>query len=128
MSQTDNNNFNLRLPIRLAGLALLLATAGALAGTAFHRDTLHPSDFVCKDGFRFMVETHRDHLRLRTGAGVFSLVEETPARMNANSMTCAAIRTVITCSGPTVCAPICKPMRQMTTTTAQSLHKWRAKP
>jgi hypothetical protein len=76
MSQTDNNNFNLRLPIRLAGLALLLATAGALAGTAFHRDTLHPSDFVCKDGFRFMVETHRDHLRLRTGAGVFSLVEE----------------------------------------------------
>ncbi len=54
-----------------AGLAML-ATALA-TGTAYTRDGTAEVAFVCESGTRFSVQFHNDHVRLRNGAGVFSL-------------------------------------------------------
>lgn len=76
MPHTVSKRSTIGLPSKLAGLTLLLVTAGALASSAFQREDASPADFICEDGFRFMVEAYDDHLRLRTGSGVFALVQE----------------------------------------------------
>lgn len=63
----------MRIHRRLVTLTTLLVAAGTLAGTAWTRDTTRSVDYTCPGGERFTVEYLGDHVRLRTGAGVFAL-------------------------------------------------------
>lgn len=67
------NSATRRPPLRLmtAGLAMLGAILAT--GTAYTRDGAAEVAFVCESGARFSVQFHSDHVRLRNGAGVFSL-------------------------------------------------------
>lgn len=60
-------------PARLALLGLTIALAGLLTGTAYTQEDGSQVSFVCEGGDRFTVEFHGEHVRLRNGAGVFSL-------------------------------------------------------
>ena len=62
--------------LRLAALSLLLVAAGAVANGAYQRDGRAVA-FVCDGGARFSVEFHREHVRLRSGTGVFALTRDT---------------------------------------------------
>lgn len=44
-----------------------------LASTAYTRETSRTVGYACVDGERFTVEYLQDHVRLRTGAGIFAL-------------------------------------------------------
>lgn len=58
--------------IRLVVLGALAAT-GSLATTAWTQDNSATERYSCRNGERFAVERHTDHVRLRTGAGIFTL-------------------------------------------------------
>jgi hypothetical protein len=58
---------------RLALTGLLIAAAGALAGTAYTRDAATVVTYACEDGDRFEIELRPGHVRLRHGTGVFVL-------------------------------------------------------
>jgi len=60
-------------PARLIFLGLTVVLAGLLTGTAYTQEDGAPVSFVCESGDRFTVEFHDEHVRLRNGAGVFSL-------------------------------------------------------
>lgn len=61
------------LKIRIALLVALSGVTGLLASTAYTRDASRVVGYVCPGGERFTVEYLRDHIRLRTGAGIFAL-------------------------------------------------------
>lgn len=65
-----------RRPARLALVAVTVALAGLLTGTAYTQESASQVAFVCEGGDRFTVEFHSEHVRLRNGAGVFSLGRE----------------------------------------------------
>lgn len=50
-----------------------------LATTAYTRETSPTIGYSCPDGERFTVEFHQDHVRLRTGAGIFALAADPSA-------------------------------------------------
>ncbi len=50
-----------------------------LATTAYTRETSQTIGYACPDGERFTVEFHQDHVRLRTGAGIFALAADPSA-------------------------------------------------
>lgn len=60
-------------PARLVLLGMTLGLAGLLTGTAYTQEDGSLLSFVCDSGDRFTVEFHGEHVRLRNGAGVFSL-------------------------------------------------------
>jgi membrane-bound inhibitor of C-type lysozyme len=64
------------LKTHIAALAGLVAAAGMLASTAYTRETPRTIGYVCPDGERFTVEFLQDHIRLRTGVGIFALRSE----------------------------------------------------
>jgi len=47
-----------------------------LASTAYTRETSRTVGYTCPDGERFTIEYLQDHIRLRTGAGIFALAVE----------------------------------------------------
>jgi len=61
------------LKIRVALLVALSGATGMLASTAYTRDASRVVGYACPGGERFTVEYLRDHIRLRTGAGIFAL-------------------------------------------------------
>ena len=61
------------LPPRVVAAGLLVLGAILATGTAYTRDGTAEVAFVCESGARFSVQFHHDHVRLRNGAGVFSL-------------------------------------------------------
>lgn len=61
---------------RLVLTGLLIAAAGALAGTAYTRDAATVVTYACDDGDRFDIELRQGHVRLRHGTGVFVLGED----------------------------------------------------
>ncbi|NMG75525.1 MliC family protein [Aromatoleum diolicum] len=63
----------------LVVLSALLGTAGMLANSAYTRDASRIVSYACPSGEQFTVEYLRDHIRLRTGAGVFALANEPAA-------------------------------------------------
>lgn len=63
-------------PARLAFIGLTITLAGLLTGTAYTQQDGAQVSFVCDGGDRFTVEFHAEHVRLRNGAGVFSLGRE----------------------------------------------------
>ena len=69
----------MRLNRQIAVLSALLAAAGMLANTAYTRDASRIVNYACPGGEQFTVEYLRGHIRLRTGAGVFALVNEPAA-------------------------------------------------
>jgi len=50
-----------------------------LATTAYTRETSRTVGYSCPDGERFTVEFLQDHIRLRTGAGIFALAVDPSA-------------------------------------------------
>lgn len=66
----------MRLNLQLGALVTLITLGGALAGTAYTRDTVRVVDYACPSGERFRVEYLGDHIRLRTGSGIFALRHE----------------------------------------------------
>ncbi|HJV24268.1 MAG TPA: MliC family protein [Aromatoleum sp.] len=67
----------MHLNARFAALCGLIASAGMLAGTAYTRDATRVINYACKNGEQFSVEYLGDHVRLRTGAGIFALSHQT---------------------------------------------------
>ncbi|NMG54045.1 MliC family protein [Aromatoleum aromaticum] len=67
------------LKIRVALLVALTGATGMLASTAYTRDASRIVGYACPSGERFTVEYLRDHIRLRTGAGVFALAVQPAA-------------------------------------------------
>lgn len=63
-------------PTRMLFCGLTIALAGLLTGTAYTQQDGTQVSFVCDGGDRFSVEFHAEHVRLRNGAGVFSLARE----------------------------------------------------
>ncbi|NMF97404.1 MliC family protein [Aromatoleum toluolicum] len=66
----------MRLHRQLAALSALLIGAGSLAGTAWTRESSRVVSYTCPGGEQFTVEYFEDHVRLRTGAGIFALTAE----------------------------------------------------
>lgn len=51
----------------------MLTVAATLAGTAYTREAPAMVAFTCPDGERFSVQYLDDHVRVRTGSGIFAL-------------------------------------------------------
>lgn len=66
----------MRFNLQLGALLTLITLGGALAGTAYTRDNARVVDYACPSGERFRVEYLGDHVRLRTGSGIFALRHE----------------------------------------------------
>jgi len=64
---------NIRLTARIALVAALGTATALLANTAYTREASRVVGYSCPGGERFTVEYLRDHVRLRTGAGIFAL-------------------------------------------------------
>lgn len=62
-----------RRKLQIAILGTLTLLAGGLAGTAYTRDTSRVVDYACPGGEQFSVEYLENHVRLRTGSGIFAL-------------------------------------------------------
>src|SRR5690554_6894408 len=67
--------------LRVCVVVLVLAAGALIAGTAWTSGKSETRGFVCDSGDRFVVEFLTDHVRLRHGSGVFSLVEVKPGRI-----------------------------------------------
>lgn len=66
----------MRIRLQLGSLASLLVLAGGLASSAYTRDEARLVSYACPGGEQFTVEYLQDHVRLRTGAGIFALGRE----------------------------------------------------
>lgn len=58
---------------RILAASLCATLTAGLASTAWTRDDGAIDNYSCRNGERFTVEHHANHIRLRTGAGVFAL-------------------------------------------------------
>ena len=61
---------------RIAAFVALLAAAGLLANNAYTREAVEVVTYACPGGDRFSVEFQQTHVRLRTGAGIFALPQQ----------------------------------------------------
>lgn len=66
---------NRLLPTRIALLSALGAAAMLLANTAYTREASRVV-YACPGGERFTVDYLNDHVRLRTGSGIFALANQ----------------------------------------------------
>lgn len=64
---------------------MLVATAAALATTAYTRDPAQTVGFNCEGGDHFIVEFQPQHVRLRHGTGIFSLGQASAAAMSGTA-------------------------------------------
>jgi hypothetical protein len=71
---------------RRSGIAVLIATAAALATTAYTRDPARAVGFNCEGGDHFIVEFQPGHVRLRHGTGIFSLGQTSAAGMSGTPL------------------------------------------
>ncbi|MBT0960367.1 hypothetical protein [Denitromonas iodatirespirans] len=69
-----------RITLVLAAVLTLGSTAAGIAGYADLADAEHRAHYVCTDGERFSVVVHDDHVRLRSGDGVFTLRQSAEGR------------------------------------------------
>lgn len=58
---------------RILAITLFAAVTAGLASTAWTREDGSTDNYSCRNGERFAVERHTNHIRLRTGAGIFAL-------------------------------------------------------
>lgn len=69
-----------RFTLALAAILTLGSTAAGIAGYADLSHAERRAHFVCADGERFSVVVHDDHVRLRSGDGVFTLRQDGDGR------------------------------------------------
>lgn len=63
-----------RIALFLVGVLTLGSTAAGIAGYADLANAERQARFVCHDGERFSVAIHDDHVRFRSGTGIFTLM------------------------------------------------------
>lgn len=66
----------LPLAAKITSLAVLVGAAGLVASGTYSGEAGQSVSYVCRNGERFVVEHLADHVRLRTGAGIFALAAE----------------------------------------------------
>ncbi len=64
-----------RIALLLVGILTLGSTAAGIAGYADLANAEAQARFVCADGERFSVAIHSDHVRFRSGTGIFTLMQ-----------------------------------------------------
>lgn len=69
-----------RITLVLAAILTLGSTAAGIAGYADLAHAERRAHYVCADGERFSVVVHEDHVRLRSGDGVFTLRQSADGR------------------------------------------------
>ena len=94
---THNPTRSHRLVPRIAAFIALLAAAGLLANNAYTREAVEVINYACPGGDRFSVEFQQTHVRLRTGAGIFAL----PQQSGENTRSYSDGRTVFSVHGDT---------------------------
>lgn len=65
---------------RILAATVIATLTTSIASTAWTRDDGATDNYNCGNGERFTIEHHSNHVRLRTGAGIFSLTS-VPAPM-----------------------------------------------
>jgi hypothetical protein len=64
-----------RIALLLVGVLTLGSAAAGIAGYADLANAERQARFVCHDGERFSVAIHTDHVRFRSGTGIFTLMQ-----------------------------------------------------
>lgn len=79
MTESLSQN-NMPRTLRILAAALLATVTAGLASTAWTREGAAIDNYSCRNGERFAVEHHTNHIRLRTGAGIFALTSVPASR------------------------------------------------